>query len=169
MTVTTGTLRITELTAEHAQDVLAIYQLGIDEGNATFETTAPTWEAFDAAKLPDHRHIALHTDGRVLGWIAATKVSDRCAYAGVVEHSVYVHPGARRQRVGAALLNALIASSEAAGIWTIQSGIFPENTASLRLHQQAGFRIIGTRERIGRHHGTWRDVVLIERRSPTVT
>ncbi|MER8161342.1 N-acetyltransferase family protein [Streptomyces sp. NPDC094472] len=169
MTATTGSLRITELTAEHAQDVLAIYQLGIDEGNATFETTAPTWEAFDAAKLADHRHIALDTDGQVLGWVAATKVSDRCAYAGVVEHSVYVRPGARRRGVGAALLDALIASSEAAGIWTIQSGIFPENTASLRLHQRAGFRVIGTRERIGRHHGVWRDVVLIERRSPNIT
>ncbi|OPF80478.1 N-acetyltransferase [Streptomyces antioxidans] len=169
MTTTTGALRITELTAEHAQDVLAIYQLGIDEGNATFETTAPTWEAFDAAKLPRHRHVALDTDGRVLGWIATAEVSDRCAYAGVVEHSVYVHPETRRRGAGDALLKALIASTEAAGIWTIQSGIFPENTASLRLHQQAGFRVIGTRERIGRHHGTWRDVVLIERRSPTIT
>ncbi|SED19077.1 GNAT family N-acetyltransferase [Streptomyces melanosporofaciens] len=169
MTATTGTLRISELTTEHAEDVLAIYQLGIDEGNATFETTAPTWEAFDAGKLPGHRHIALDADGHVLGWIAATKVSDRCAYAGVVEHSVYVHPTARRQGVGAALIDALIASTEAAEIWTIQSGIFPENTASLHLHQKAGFRVIGTRERIGRHHGTWRDVVLIERRSPTIT
>jgi len=169
VTSTIGTVQITELTPEHGDEVLAIYQLGIDEGNATFETTAPTWEAFDAAKLPHHRHVALDTDRRVLGWIAATKVSDRCAYAGVVEHSVYLHPEVRRQGVGAALLNTLIASTEAAGIWTIQSGIFPENTASLRLHQQAGFRIIGTRERIGRQHGAWRDVVLIERRSPTIT
>ncbi|MEU4890988.1 N-acetyltransferase family protein [Streptomyces sp. NPDC044780] len=165
----TSAARLIELTAEHADEVLAIYQLGIDEGNATFETTAPTWEAFDAAKLPNHRHVALDASGQVLGWIAATKVSDRSAYAGVVEHSVYVRPGARRQGVGAALLSALIVSTEAAGIWTIQSGIFPENTASLRLHQQAGFRVIGTRERIGRHNGIWRDVVLIERRSPTVT
>jgi len=169
VTSTTGTAQITELAPEHADEVLAIYQLGIDEGNATFETTAPTWETFDTGKLPDHRHVALDTGGHVLGWIAATKVSDRCAYAGVVEHSVYVHPKARRQGVGAALINALIASTEAAGIWTIQSGIFPENTASLRLHEQAGFRIIGTRERIGRHHGAWRDVVLIERRSRTIT
>ncbi|MEV6987242.1 GNAT family N-acetyltransferase [Sphaerisporangium sp. NPDC051017] len=96
-------------------------------------------------------------------------VSDRCAYAGVVEHSVYVHPAARRRGAGAALLAALIASTEAAGIWTIQSGIFPENTAGLALHAQAGFRMIGTRERIGRHRGIWRDVVLIERRSPAIS
>ncbi|UQX01872.1 GNAT family N-acetyltransferase [Streptomyces sp. RerS4] len=162
-------MRIAPLLPAHAEQVLEIYQAGIDEGNATFETAAPTWEAFDAAKLPGHRFAALGEDGKVLGWVAASAVSDRCAYAGVVEHSVYVHPGARGQGVAGALLNALIASTEAAGIWTIQSGIFPENTASLALHERAGFRIIGTRERIGRHHGTWRDVVLLERRSPTIT
>ncbi|MFF7142543.1 GNAT family N-acetyltransferase [Streptomyces nodosus] len=153
---------------EHADDVLRIYRLGIDEGNATFETAAPTWERFNATKLPDHRHVAVDQGGKVLGWVAAAPVSDRCVYAGVVEHSVYVHPDARSRGVGTALLNALIASTEAAGIWTIQSGIFPENTSSLALHQKVGFRIIGTRERIGRHHGVWRDVVLIERRSPAV-
>jgi phosphinothricin acetyltransferase len=104
----------------------------------------------------------------VLGWVAATAVSDRCAYAGVVEHSVYVHPDARGRGVGSALLRALLASTEAAGIWTVQSGIFPENTASLALHARLGFRVIGTRERIGRHHGRWRDVVLVERRSLVV-
>ncbi|MFJ2016135.1 GNAT family N-acetyltransferase [Streptomyces nodosus] len=153
---------------EHADDVVRIYRLGIDEGNATFETAAPTWERFNATKLPDHRHVAVDQGGKVLGWVAAAPVSDRCVYAGVVEHSVYVHPDARSRGVGTALLNALIASTEAAGIWTIQSGIFPENTSSLALHQRVGFRIIGTRERIGRHHGVWRDVVLIERRSPAV-
>ncbi|MFE9308154.1 GNAT family N-acetyltransferase [Streptomyces sp. NPDC006706] len=152
----------------HADEVLAIYQAGIDEGNATFETTAPTWQAFDAAKLPGHRFVALDEHETVLGWAAATQVSDRCAYAGVVEHSVYVHPGARGRGVASALLKALIDSTEAAGIWTIQSGIFPENAASLALHQRVGFRILGTRERIGRHHGRWRDVVLVERRSPVV-
>ncbi|WP_262700501.1 MULTISPECIES: GNAT family N-acetyltransferase [Streptomyces] len=162
-------IRVTGLTAEHADEVLAIYQLGIDEGNATFETAAPRWGAFDTAKLPDHRHVAVDHDGRVLGWVAATKVSDRCAYAGVVEHSVYVHPAARGRGVGLTLLDALIATTEAAGIWTIQSGIFPENTASLALHQRAGFRVIGTRERIGRHHGVWRDVLLIERRSARIS
>ncbi|MEW2492278.1 N-acetyltransferase family protein [Streptomyces nodosus] len=153
---------------EHADDVLRIYRLGIDEGNATFETAVPTWERFNATKLPDHRHVAVDQKGKVLGWVAAAPVSDRCVYAGVVEHSVYVHPDARSRGVGTALLNALIASTEAAGIGTIQSGIFPENTSSLALHQKVGFRIIGTRERIGRHHGVWRDVVLIERRSPAI-
>ncbi|MGP3977122.1 GNAT family N-acetyltransferase [Streptomyces sp. 8N114] len=155
--------------AEHADQVLAIYQAGIDEGNATFETRAPEWESFDTAKLPGHRFVALDEDGGVLGWIAATQVSDRCAYAGVVEHSVYVHSHARGRGIASALLKALIDSTEAAGIWTIQSGIFPENTASLALHQRAGFRSIGIRERIGRHHGRWRDVVLIERRSPLIS
>lgn len=93
----------------------------------------------------------------------------RAAYSGVVEHSVYVDPSAQGQGAGTALLNALIASTEADGIWTIQSGVFPENTASLALHMRAGFRVVGVRERIGRHHGRWRDVVLLERRSPVVT
>ncbi|MGJ6966811.1 GNAT family N-acetyltransferase [Streptosporangium sp. G11] len=175
---TTAAPRITAMTVEHAAQVLDIYRLGIDEGQATFETTVPTWEHFAAAKLPAHRHVAVDTDGdqdgdtdggRVLGWVAAVAVSDRCAYAGVVEHSVYVHPAARGRGVGSALLAALIASTEAAGIWTIQAGVFPENTASLALHARAGFRVIGTRERIGRHHGLWRDVVLIERRSPLIS
>ncbi len=153
---------------EHAEQVLGIYQAGIDEGNATFETLAPGWEAFDKGRLPQHRFVALDDDGTVLGWVAASAVSDRCAYAGVVEHSVYVHPDARGRGVARALLDALVASTEAAGIWTIQSGIFPENTASLAVHARAGFRIIGTRERIGRHHGAWRDVILLERRSPLI-
>ncbi|MFK8906541.1 GNAT family N-acetyltransferase [Streptomyces sp. YS-3] len=160
-------MSIAALRPEHAEQVLAIYQLGVDEGNATFETTAPTWEVFDAVKLPAHRLVALDGD-RVLGWAAVVPVSDRCAYAGVVEHSVYVHPEARGRGVGMTLLTGLLASTDAAGIWTVQSGIFPENTASLSLHRRAGFRVVGTRERIGRHHGTWRDVVLVERRSPTV-
>jgi L-amino acid N-acyltransferase YncA len=172
-TVSTGAgseraVAVVPLTAAHADDVLAIYQAGIDEGNATFETAAPGWAAFDSGKLPDHRFAAVAPDGRVLGWVAASRVSDRCAYAGVVEHSVYVHPDARGRGVACALLRALIESTEAAGLWTIQSGIFPENTASLAVHARAGFRVLGTRERIGRHHGVWRDVVLVERRSPVV-
>ncbi|MGY0459286.1 N-acetyltransferase family protein [Kitasatospora sp. cg17-2] len=156
------------MTADHGGQVLAVYQAGIDGGDATFETAAPSWEAFDTARLPGHRFVAVSGDGRVLGWVAASRVSDRCAYAGVVEHSVYVHPDARGRGVAGLLLEALIVSTEAAGIWTIQSGVFPENTASLALHARAGFRVIGTRERSGRHHGRWRDVVLIERRSPVV-
>jgi L-amino acid N-acyltransferase YncA len=155
--------------ADDAGRVLAIYQAGLDAGQASFEVTAPAWEEFDAAKLPAHRHVAVDAGtGEVLGWAAAIAVSDRCVYAGVIEHSVYVHPARKRRGIGAALLATLIESTEAAGIWTIQSGVFPENTASLRLHRQAGFRVVGTRERIGRHHGQWRDVVLIERRSPAV-
>lgn len=153
---------------EHAAQVLSIYQAGIDEGNATFETSAPTWDQFDTTKMSEHRHVAVDADGRVLGWTAATAVSDRCVYAGVVEHSVYVHPDARGLGIGGALLRALITSTEAAGIWTIQSGVFPENTVSLALHERCGFRIVGTRERVGLHHGTWRDVVLIERRSSRI-
>ncbi len=152
-----------------AAQVLAIYQAGLDGGNASFETTAPTWQAFDAAKLPLHRHVAVDTaSGQIVGWIAVSAVSSRCVYAGVVEHSVYVHPGHGGRGAGLALLNALIQSTETEGIWTIQSGVFPENTASLRLHEKAGFRVVGTRHHIGRHHDRWRDVVLLERRS-TVT
>ncbi|QKV97626.1 N-acetyltransferase family protein [Streptomyces sp. NA02950] len=162
-----GPALITPLTEVHARDVLTIYQAGIDEGDATFETLAPTWEAFNASKLPEHRFVAL-ANKRVVGWIAASRVSSRPVYAGVVEHSIYVAPNARGQGLGRAMINALIASTEAAGIWTIQSGIFPENTPSLALHAHAGFRVIGTRERVGCHHGRWRDVILIERRSPKV-
>ncbi|GGW16593.1 GNAT family N-acetyltransferase [Streptomyces globisporus] len=160
---------VVPLAAEHAEQVLTIYQAGVDEGNATLETTAPEWETFDAAKLPAHRFAAVEGNGKVLGWVAASRVSDRCAYAGVVEHSVYVHPAARGRGVASTLLRALIESTERAGIWTIQSGVFPENAASLAVHERAGFRVIGTRERIGRHHGVWRDVVLLERRSPAIT
>jgi L-amino acid N-acyltransferase YncA len=159
--------RIEPMTSAHADAVLAIYQAGIEEGNSTFETCAPDWAAFTAVRLPAHRFIAI-AGGRLAGWVAASAVSGRCAYAGVVEHSVYVHPAARGRGIGRRLLDALIASTEAAGIWTIQSGIFPENAASLALHQAAGFRMVGTRERIGQHRGRWRDVILIERRSPAV-
>ena len=162
-------LRLAPMTDEHADQVLDVYRLGIATGDATFETEPPTWERFTAARLPEHRFVALDPGGRVLGWIACSPVSDRCVYAGVVEHSLYVHPDARQRGIGKALLEALIDATEAAGIWTIQSGIFPENTASLALHSACGFRTVGTRERIGKHHGTWRDVVLLERRSPTVT
>jgi len=160
-------MTIEPMLGEHAAAVLAIYQAGIDEGNATFETHAPTWDEFSTAKLPGHRFVARAGAG-VLGWVAISAVSGRCVYAGVVEHSVYVHPGARGQGVGRQLLGALISSTEAAGIWTIESGIFPENTASAALHRAAGFRTVGIRERIGQHHGRWRDVILIERRSSVV-
>jgi phosphinothricin acetyltransferase len=161
------------LTAADWPAVEAIYRAGIATGDATFEAEPPTWEHFDRTRLAEHRLVATDRAGRVLGWAAVTAVSDRCAYAGVVEHSVYVDPAARGRRVGARLLDGLVESTEAAGIWTIQSGIFPENTVSLRLHQAAGFRVVGTRERVGRMTygplaGRWRDVVLVERRSHRV-
>ena len=154
-----------------AKAVLAIYQAGLDGGDATFERALPTWGAFDAARLPGHRFVAVDEDDIILGWVAVSAVSSRAVYAGVVEHSVYVDSAARRRGVGRALLDALIASTEAAGIWTIQSGVFPENTASLAVHHAAGFRTVGIRERIGRHESLgnrWRDVIFIERRSPHV-
>lgn len=154
------------MTAGHARQVLAIYQAGIDEGDATFETAAPEWAEFSAARLPEHRFVALDgASGAVLGWVAVSPTSSRCVYEGVVEHSVYVHPDARGRGIGRQLLASLVSSTEAAGIWTIESGIFPENTASLALHEAAGFRVVGTRERLGRQLGRWRDVLLLERRS----
>jgi phosphinothricin acetyltransferase len=162
-------VRIRPMRPEDGRQVLAIYQEGLDGGQASFETAAPTWELFSAARLPEHRFVAHdERDGRLLGWVAVSPVSSRCVYAGVVEHSVYVAGEARGRGVGRALLEALIASTEAAGIWTIQSGVFPENGASMALHRGAGFRVVGTRERIGRHHGRWRDVALLERRSARV-
>ena len=155
------------MTPGDAESVLEIYQAALDGGDASFETAAPDWAAFDQGRLAGHRWVA--ADGeRVLGWVAVTRVSPRPVYAGVVEHSVYVGAAARGRGVGRALLAKLIESTEAAGIWTIQSGIFPENAPSLALHASAGFRVIGTRERIGRHHGRWRDVLLLERRSPAI-
>jgi L-amino acid N-acyltransferase YncA len=165
--------RIEVMTPGQAEQVLAIYQAGIDEGDATFETRAPAWAEFSAARLADHRFVMTGaidgaSEGVVLGWVAAAAVSSRPVYSGVIEHSVYVHPRARGRGVGRRLLGALIDSTEAAGIWTIQSGIFPENSASVALHRSAGFRVVGTRERIGRQRGEWRDILLMERRSPLI-
>ncbi|MGN9809256.1 N-acetyltransferase family protein [Micromonospora sp. BQ11] len=156
------------LTPDDAGRVLSIYQAGLDGGDASFETTAPTWDAFDSGRLPDHRFVAVDSDGRVVGWVAVSPTSTRAVYAGVVEHSVYVDPPAQGRGVARLLLEALVASTEAAGIWTIQSGVFPENAASLALHERAGFRVVGVRDRVARHDGRWRDVVLFERRSPVI-
>ncbi|KQR26113.1 GNAT family N-acetyltransferase [Microbacterium sp. Leaf151] len=147
-----------------------IFAAGIAGGEATFETTTPTWEQFDTGKITDARLVATREGGTVLGWAAASQVSARVAYQGVIEHSVYVHPEAHGQGIGRLLLDAFLTAADDAGYWTIQSSIFPENTISLRLHEAAGFRIIGTRERVARsqlgpHAGTWRDTVLVERRS----
>ncbi len=161
---------IEPLGERHFPAVTEIHVAGIATGHATFETTPPAWTEFDRAKLSPHRHVAVDERGVVLGWIAAAQVSERPVYAGVVEHSVYVHPDAGGRGIGHALVDALIASTEAAGIWTIQAGIFRENLASLSLHRAAGFREVGIRERLGLMSygplaGQWRDVVLLERRS----
>jgi L-amino acid N-acyltransferase YncA len=159
---------IRDLRPEHWPEVAAIYQAGIDTENATFETAPPSWEEWDRSHLPGLRIVAVE-DGRVIGWAALARVSARACYAGVVEDSVYVAPAAMGRGVGRALLEALIARAEDAGIWTIQTGIFPENTASIALHEHCGFRVVGTRERLGQVHGRWRDVVLMERRSRRVS
>ncbi|MGZ4671744.1 MAG: N-acetyltransferase family protein [Ilumatobacteraceae bacterium] len=161
-------LTIRPMTAADWPEVRAIYEAGIATGDATFETTAPNEEAWDRTHLSSHRLVAHNDDGDIIGWAALSPVSDRCVYGGVAENSIYVHPDAQGRGVGRVLLERLIASAEAAGIWTLQTGIFPENVASIALHQRCGFRIIGTRERIGQLHGVWRDTLLLERRSNTV-
>jgi L-amino acid N-acyltransferase YncA len=145
--------------------VRAIYEQGIAGGNPTFELEAPSWDDWDRTHLRGHRLVALQ-GGEVVGWAALSRVSERCVYAGVADESVYVADFAKRRGIGRRLLEELIARAERDGIWTIQAGIFPENEASLELHRRCGFRVVGTRERIGKHHGVWRDVVLMERRSP---
>jgi L-amino acid N-acyltransferase YncA len=159
-----------EIRAMRAEDwpaVKAIYEQGIATRLATFETEAPAWEAWDAGHLAAPRLVA-EEDGEVIGWAALSPVSRRPCYAGVVEESVYVAEGARGRGVGTALLGRLCTDAEAAGIWTIQTSIFPENVASVELHERCGFRVVGTRERIGQLDGVWRDTVLLERRAGAV-
>jgi phosphinothricin acetyltransferase len=158
-------LSIEPMRPEDWPAVRAIYLEGIATGNATFEQTAPEWEKWDAGHLSAARMVARSDAGDVLGWAALSGVSSRCVYAGVAEVSVYVAQSARGQGVGRKLLAQLIADSEAEGIWTLQAGIFPENAASIALHERAGFRVVGRRERLGQMNGRWRDVVLMERRS----
>ena len=157
------------LNEEHWPAVESIYREGIATGHATFEAEPPSWEEFDTGKLPDQRLVAVE-NGTVLGWAAASATSSREVYRGVAEHSVYVAAAARGRGIGRDLLTALIDSTDAAGIWTLQSGIFPENLGSLALHDALGFRVVGRRERIalmayGPMAGEWRDVLLVERRS----
>ena len=161
---------VTAMTSADWEQVEQIYAAGIATGEATFESVVPTWETFDTTRLVEHRVVAVQRDGSVLGWAACVPVSSRAVYAGVVEHSIYVAPSARGQGVGSLLLAEVIESTEEAGIWTLQSSIFPENEMSLRLHERHGFRTVGRRERIGRavsgpYAGQWRDTILIERRS----
>jgi phosphinothricin acetyltransferase len=151
----------------HWEDVRRIYLEGIETRNATFETTAPSWEAWDGSHLSDLRVVAL-LDGEVVGWAALSPVSERCVYSGVAEESVYVAASERGRGIGRLLLEELIRLSEQAGVWTIQTGIFPENIASIRLHERVGFRVLCVRERLGKLDGEWRDVAFLERRSPIV-
>lgn len=148
----------------HWEAVSSIYLQGIATKEATFQTEAPSWEEWDKGHLPDFRYVTVHS-GQINGWAALSAVSGRCVYAGVTEVSVYIHEQYRGKGVGAALLQQLIIASEAKGIWTLQSGIFPENKASIALHEKHGFRKIGYREKIGKMDGVWRDTVLMERRS----
>jgi L-amino acid N-acyltransferase YncA len=155
---------IIALEPRHWAAVRSIYAEGIAGGQATFETEPPPWDRWDAAHHAHSRLVAVD-GGRVEGWAALAPVSPRAAYAGVAEVSVYVAAAAQGRGLGRALLDAVVARSEANGIWTLQAGIFPENVASLALHAACGFRIVGRRERIGKLGGAWRNVLLLERRS----
>ena len=157
-------MRVRELEERDWPAVRAIFEDGVATRQATFEESAPSWTEWDGAHLPAPRLVA-EEDGRVVGWAAVSPVSRRACYRGVGEGSVYVAAPARGRGVGRALLERLVAGSEAAGLWTLQAGIFPENTASVALHRRCGFRVVGVRERLGRLRGEWRDVVLMERRS----
>lgn len=151
--------------AEDWPEVRRIYAEGISTGNATFEAAPPSWETWDGGHRRDCR-LVVRDGASLLGWAALAPVSERCVYGGVAEVSVYVAEAARGRGVGRRLLAALIEESERQGIWTLQAGIFPENGSSLRLHRALGFRDVGRRERIGKLGESWRDVLLLERRSP---
>jgi phosphinothricin acetyltransferase len=157
-------MEVRDLRREDWPEVARIYEEGIATGNATFETEVPSWEAWDAAHLAEHRFVA-ERGGRVIGWIALSPVSGRPCYAGVAEISVYVAEATRGDGVGTGLLAAVIESAERDGLWTLQTSVFPENEPSLALLRRCGFRTVGRRERIGRLHGVWRDTVLVERRT----
>ncbi|MCD0465200.1 GNAT family N-acetyltransferase [Flavobacterium sp. ENC] len=157
-------MEIRKLSVEDWQQVKSIYEKGIETGNATFQTSAPSWEDWNLSHLTSCR-IVIENDNRLIGWAALTPVSSRCVYAGVAEVSVYVDPEQSGKGIGLLLLNELVKRSEAEGIWTLQAGIFPENKASIRIHEKAGFRILGIREKIGKQNGIWRDTALLERRS----
>jgi L-amino acid N-acyltransferase YncA len=160
-------VRIEPMTSADWDAVAEIYRSGLDTGQASFETSVPSYREWDAAHMPDPRLVA-RRDGAVVGWAALSPVSDRCVYGGVAEDSVYVAPELGGRGIGRLLLSELVSRAEEAGIWTVQAGIFPENAASLALHERCGFRIVGRRERLGRHRGVWRDVLLVERRSDAI-
>jgi L-amino acid N-acyltransferase YncA len=154
-------VELRRLTKDDWTAVAEIYWDGMRDGLATFETEVPSWEEWDAAHLPDNRLVA-ELDGEVVGWAALSPASNRRCYSGVVENSVYVEREARGRGIGRALLEKLIHDARRAGLWTIQTSIFPENRASLALHERCGFRVVGTRERIAKRDGIWRDTVFLE-------
>jgi phosphinothricin acetyltransferase len=160
-------MQITAMLPEHWPAVKTIYEEGIATGQATFQTSAPSWDEWNSSHL-QHSRLVATIENQVIGWAALTPVSGRCVYAGVAEVSVYIERGHRGMKIGQKLLQALIESSEQHNIWTLQAGIFPENPASLKIHATCGFRQIGVRERIGQHHGVWRNTILLERRSRKV-
>ena len=160
-------LKIEKMRTEDWPFVKTIFKDGIETGNATFDIEVPGWEQFDQEHLPEPRLVA-RSGNQVVGWAALRPVSHRAAYSGVAEVSIYVAVHARGLGIGKSLLKKLVSRSEQAGIWTLQAGIFPENEASIELHKSCGFRVVGIRERIGKLNGAWRDVSLMERRSPLV-
>jgi L-amino acid N-acyltransferase YncA len=147
-----------------SETVLEIYRMGLVTRNATFETTVPSWQEWDSKHLSHSRFVSV-TDSIVVGWAALTPFSSREVYRGVAEVSIYVASGSRGKSTGSDLMDRIIHSSELNGIWTLVSSVFPENEATLRLHEKFGFRIIGKRERIAKLDGKWRDTILLERRS----
>jgi L-amino acid N-acyltransferase YncA len=160
-------LEIRPMLADDWPAVRTIFQEGIDTGNATFEEQSPDWEEWDSAHLRDGRLVAV-VEGQVVAWASLTSVSGRCVYSGVAEVSIYIAAAMRGKGIGGELMETLIKESEEKGYWTLQAGIFPENEASMALHQKYGFRIIGVRERLGKMDERWRDVMLLERRSTVV-
>ncbi|HEV8513794.1 MAG TPA: GNAT family N-acetyltransferase [Cyclobacteriaceae bacterium] len=160
-------VEIVNLSSEHYSAVRKIYESGIATGNATFQTEAPEWNEWDSSHLKNGRIVAVE-NSEVIGCAALTPVSGRCVYAGVAEVSVYVSASHRGKGIGTLLLDHLISESERNNLWTLQAGIFPENVSSLKIHEKAGFRKIGLREKIGKMKGVWRDTVLLERRSKIV-
>jgi len=158
---------VRNMTVEAWKTVSYIYQVGMDSKNATFETKAPEWELWDKSHRKDCRLVAVF-DGKVIGWAAISNISSRTVYSGVAEVSIYIDPDFQGQGVGSMLMKRLIEESEKNNIWTLQSGIFPENKASVNLHLKFGFRILGIREKIGIRDNQWRDVLLLERRSMVV-
>ena len=159
---------IRKMTAKDWPQVKRIFEEGIASGHATFETKSPSYEDWDASHLAACRFVYVDDREQILGWIVLSPVSDRCVYGGVAEETVYVSERARGKGVASALFEALIPASEAEGFWTLQAGIFPENKASLKVHEKAGFRVIGRREKIGQMNGAWRDTMLLERRSSNI-